>query len=98
LGFVAHADQRQFFLKTFSDTNNHVVYQLAHGASHGISFARFIGRLKLQRASIICHLHQAIQCQLQNTTSALNTDLVFFNGHVNTCGDVNWQFTYTGHL
>ena len=35
---VTHTDQGQFFLKSFGDTNNHVIDQLTHGTCHGICF------------------------------------------------------------
>jgi hypothetical protein len=53
LGLIAHANQVEFLLKAFGYTNHHVVYQLAHGAGHGIGFAGIIGRNKAQLACVI---------------------------------------------
>ena len=79
----------ELFFKALGYTDYHIVHELAHRARHGICFAGFVGWYKVELASVIGHLDQPVQCQLQSTASAFDTDLVVFDRHIHASGDID---------
>jgi hypothetical protein len=76
LGAETHADQVQLLLEALAHAHHHVVDQLAHGAAHGVGFARFVGRHEAQVGAVGGDLDQRVGGQLQLAAAALDGDLL----------------------